>query len=176
MATTIWEQYCKEHRVDLDGTLKSRRIRGLERVRINKDKEFERVDEEKEKEKEKEKTDESPAKQRSEVTEATVFFQHITGNDRFVPRSVLVDLESSVIDEVRASSFGALFNANMLVNGKEDAANNYARGHYTVGQSIAPLVMERVRKQVEGSDRCQGFIFNCAVGGGTGSGIESLFM
>ena len=29
--------------------------------------------------------------------------------------------------------------------GKEDAANNYARGHYTVGKEIVDLVLERLR-------------------------------
>jgi tubulin alpha len=35
--------------------------------------------------------------------------------------------------------------------GKEDAANNYARGHYTIGKEIVDLVLDRIRKL---ADQC----------------------
>lgn len=35
-----------------------------------------------------------------------------------------------------------------MISGKEDAANNYARGFYTVGKDAIDRVMERVRKLV----------------------------
>ena len=52
-----------------------------------------------------------------------------------VPRAVFVDLEPSVIDEVRTGTYKQLFHPEQMVSGKEDAANNYARGHYTVGRN-----------------------------------------
>lgn len=54
-----------------------------------------------------------------------------TGAGKHVPRAVFVDLEPTVIDEVRTGSFRQLFHPEQLINGKEDAANNFARGHYT---------------------------------------------
>jgi tubulin alpha len=36
-----------------------------------------------------------------------------------------------VIDEVRTSAYRQLFHPEQLISGKEDAANNFARGHYT---------------------------------------------
>lgn len=33
------------------------------------------------------------------------------------------------IDEVRTGTYRSLFNPEQLIAGKEDAANNYARGH-----------------------------------------------
>lgn len=36
-----------------------------------------------------------------------------------------------------------------MITGKEDAANNYARGHYTVGREIIDVVMDRVRREWE---------------------------
>ena len=39
-----------------------------------------------------------------------------------------------LIDEVRTGTYRALFHPEQLITGKEDAANNYARGHYTVGK------------------------------------------
>ena len=35
-----------------------------------------------------------------------------------------------------------------MITGKEDAANNYARGHYTVGKELIDIVLDRIRKLV----------------------------
>jgi hypothetical protein len=37
----------------------------------------------------------------------------------------------AVIDEVRTGTYRQLFHPEQLISGKEDAANNFARGHYT---------------------------------------------
>ena len=52
------------------------------------------------------------------------------------------------LDEVRTGKYRQLFHPEQLISGKEDAANNYARGHYTVGKEIIDGVLERVRKMV----------------------------
>ena len=39
-------------------------------------------------------------------------------------------------DEIRTGEYRQLFHPNQMITGKEDAANNYARGHYTVGNNI----------------------------------------
>ncbi|XP_047187722.1 tubulin alpha-1C chain isoform X1 [Scophthalmus maximus] len=71
-----------------------------------------------------------------------------TGAGKHVPRAVFVDLEPTVIDEVRTGTYRQLFHPEQLITGKEDAANNYARGHYTVGKEVIDLVLERIRKLV----------------------------
>lgn len=55
-----------------------------------------------------------------------------------MPRALFVDLEPSVIDEVRTGPYRQLFHPEQLISGKEDAANNFARGHYT-GNSISDV-------------------------------------
>uniref|UniRef100_A0A8C3AEU7 Tubulin, alpha 7 like n=1 Tax=Cyclopterus lumpus TaxID=8103 RepID=A0A8C3AEU7_CYCLU len=69
-----------------------------------------------------------------------------TGAGKHVPRAVFVDLEPTVIDEVRIGTYRQLFHPEQLITGKEDAANNYARGHYTVGKEVIDLVLDRIRK------------------------------
>jgi hypothetical protein len=54
-----------------------------------------------------------------------------TGAGKHVPRAVFLDLEPTVIDEVRTGMYRQLFHPEQLISGKEDAANNFARGHYT---------------------------------------------
>lgn len=60
----------------------------------------------------------------------STFFSE-TGNQKYVPRALFVDLEPTVIDEVRTGEYRQLFHPEQLITGKEDAANNFARGHYT---------------------------------------------
>ncbi|KAH7982130.1 hypothetical protein HPB52_003183 [Rhipicephalus sanguineus] len=49
-----------------------------------------------------------------------------TGAGRHVPRAVFVDLEPTVVDEVRSGAYRQLYHPEQLISGKEDAANNYA--------------------------------------------------
>ena len=74
------------------------------------------------------------------------------------PRTILVDLEPTVIDEIRTGTYRDLFKPNSLISGKEDAANNFARGYYGVGQEAIELVLDRIRKEVEIASRLSGFI------------------
>ena len=43
-----------------------------------------------------------------------------------------------------------------MITGKEDAANNYARGHYTVGKEILSKVTDQIRTLSEQCDSLQG--------------------
>jgi tubulin alpha len=63
-----------------------------------------------------------------------------TGAGKHVPRAVFVDLEPTVIDEVRTGTYRQLFHPEQLISGKEDAANNFARGHYTSKSYAARLI------------------------------------
>jgi len=105
----------------------------------------------------------------------TTFFEE-TGTGQFVPRQITVDLEPTVVDDIRTGDYAQMFHPEFLLNGKEDAANNFARGHYTVGKEILDQVNDRLRKLVDNSKNVQGFIVNHAVGGGTGSGLGALIL
>ena len=99
-----------------------------------------------------------------------------TGAGKHVPRCVFLDLEPTVIDEVRTGTYRQLFHPEQLISGKEDAANNFARGHYTIGKEIVDLCLDRVRKLADQCTGLQGFLVFNAVGGGTGSGLGSLLL
>uniref|UniRef100_A0A3B3Y3C0 Tubulin alpha chain n=1 Tax=Poecilia mexicana TaxID=48701 RepID=A0A3B3Y3C0_9TELE len=117
------------------------------------------------------------------------------------PSSVARSLSQCLSDEVRTGTYRQLFHPEQLITGKEDAANNYARGHYTIGKKIIEPVLDRIRKLVGNlcsfilgelmhlfhigfpfcrqSDQCtglQGFLVFHSFGGGTGSGFTSLLM
>ena len=68
----------------------------------------------------------------------------------------MVDLEPTVVDEVRTGTYRQLFHPEQLISGKEDAANNFARGHYTIGKEIVDLVLDRIRKLADDCTGLQG--------------------
>lgn len=124
-------------------------------------------------------------KQSGELTEEKIanpgsdslstFFSETSGG-KHVPRAVFLDLEPSVVDEVRNGAYKDLYHPEQLITGKEDAANNYARGHYTVGKEIVDHALDRIRKLADNCTGLQGFLVFSSVGGGTGSGLGSLLL
>jgi tubulin alpha len=105
----------------------------------------------------------------------STFFSE-TSQGKHVPRTVMVDLEPTVVDEVRTGKYKQLFHPEQLITGKEDAANNYARGHYTVGKELVDGVLDRIRKLADNCTGLQGFLVFHSFGGGTGSGFGALLL
>ncbi|KAF0301363.1 Tubulin alpha-1D chain [Amphibalanus amphitrite] len=67
--------------------------------------------------------------------------------------SVELPPQAPLRHEVRTGTYRQLFHPEQLITGKEDAANNYARGHYTIGKELVDLVLDRIRKL---ADQCTG--------------------
>ncbi|XP_027969312.1 tubulin alpha-1C chain-like [Eumetopias jubatus] len=99
-----------------------------------------------------------------------------TGAGKHVPRAVFVDREPVVIAEVHTGTYQQLFHPEQLITGKEDAANNYARGHYIIGKEIIDLVLDRIWKLADQCTSLQGILVFHSFGGGTGLGFTSLLM
>ena len=83
-----------------------------------------------------------------------------------------------------------------MITGKEDASNNYARGHYTIGKEQIEVTLDRIKRLAENTSGLQasvatsktsktvlldvtinqGFLVFHSFGGGTGSGFASLLL
>ncbi|ETO36848.1 hypothetical protein RFI_00214, partial [Reticulomyxa filosa] len=87
-----------------------------------------------------------------------------------------VDLEPNVIDGVKSGSLGSLFNSNYLLSGKEDAANIFARDHYTVEKQIICKVNDQLQKLMNNCDNAMEFMIMHSAEGGTGSGLGALIL
>lgn len=103
------------------------------------------------------------------------FFSEV-GGGKYVPRSLYIDLEPTVMDEVRTGTYRSLYHPDQLISGKEDAANNFARGHFTIGKEVIDQVLDKIRKLADQCTGLQGFLMFNAVGGGTGSGLGCLLL
>lgn len=119
--------------------------------------------------------DGTPTTDRNHTNSMETFYSRTNAN-RYVPRALMVDLEPSVVDEVRKGPSKRLFHPDQLISGKEDAANNFARGHYSIGRNHIDTVLDRIRKMADRCDGLQGFVITHSVGGGTGSGFTSLLL
>lgn len=110
------------------------------------------------------------------VSDLTTFFNE-TQAHRFVPRALFMDLESSVIDELQTNSpLNQLFAPENMFKSTEDSANNFGRGHYTIGRGHVDACEQKLRHMTEQCDSCQGYFIFHATGGGTGSGFTSLLL
>ena len=101
---------------------------------------------------------------------------HTSGQGKYVPRTIYCDLEPNVVDQVRTGTYRNLFHPELMITGKEDASNNYARGHYTVGKELIDQVLDKVRRVADNCSGLQGFLVFHSFGGGTGSGFGALLM
>ena len=63
-------------------------------------------------------------KQFSGLTRAYDTLEQYLGQGKYVPRTIYVDLEPNVVDEVRTGTYRQLFHPEQMITGKEDASNN----------------------------------------------------
>ncbi|CAH8824530.1 unnamed protein product [Trichobilharzia szidati] len=98
------------------------------------------------------------------------------GKYSYTPRALMIDLEPSVIDEIRCGVYRQLWRSDCLISGKEDAANNYGRGNRTVGLHKLNDTSEAIRKLLEQTDSLLAFGMINSHSGGTGSGMTSLIL
>ena len=103
-------------------------------------------------------------------------FYHEASGGKYVPRSILFDLEPGVIDAVKASPLGTLFRPDNMIHQQAGAGNNWAKGHYTEGAEMIDQVLDAVRKEAENTGCLQGFQICQSIGGGTGSGMGTLLI
>nr|XP_055119627.1 tubulin beta-8 chain-like isoform X4 [Symphalangus syndactylus] len=104
-----------------------------------------------------------------------VYYNEASGG-RYVPRAVLVDLETGTMDYVRSGPFGQIFRPDNFIFGELGAGNDWAKGYYTEGVELMESVKEVVRKEAESCDCLQGFQLTHSLGGGIESGMGTLLI
>ena len=154
---SVLEQYCAEHKIDPLGNQKYRKIGAM---KILYDHYIEKDD----------------AKFNHSIS--TCFKEMYDG--RYTARNILVDTDPDSIEHIQNddlyNAYLNLYDTNSFISGKENAATNFARGHYTVGRELISTIMDEIRTQTENCENVQGFIMHHSVGGGTGSGLGTLIL
>lgn len=106
--------------------------------------------------------------------EAPALFQEVAPH-RVQPRALLIDFDPCTIDEVAATSLGALFPSDHLLYGQGSAGNLYSKGK-SEGMELLQLTTEAIRKEMESCDAVDGFMLTMGLAGGTGSGFGNLLI
>jgi tubulin alpha len=97
-------------------------------------------------------------------TSLLTFFEDI--GYKYTPRMLYIDLEPSILDEIRTGAYRQLFHPNRILSGKEGAASNYARGYFTIGRELIEHVLDQIRQIANRCDSIQGFVIFHSFGGG----------
>jgi len=108
-----------------------------------------------------------------EIARLEVFFTE-SSTARYVPRTLLIDLELNALDIVRTGEIGTLFHPNGFVFAQQGAGNNWARGYYS--SAFANTVMNYARKEMERTSSFSGFQMIHSLGGGTGAGLGARLL
>ncbi|KAI1730170.1 tubulin/FtsZ family, GTPase domain-containing protein [Ditylenchus destructor] len=106
-----------------------------------------------------------------------LFFNEINLGTRFMPRSVLVDLEPRVINQIKSSEYAQLHNhGNMYVSScGSGAGNNWACGYNQSGEIIEEI-FDILDHEAGNADSLEGFVLSHSIAGGTGSGLGSKIL
>ena len=102
------------------------------------------------------------------------FFSQL-GDQSYVPRAIMADLEPSVIEDIKSKS-GSLFNPANLMCRSEGAGGNFAVGYAGEGRALLPDIMARLNNEIDKCDNVGGVILLHSTGGGTGSGLGALIV
>jgi len=105
-----------------------------------------------------------------------VFFYQ-ADDEHYIPRSVLMDLEPRVINNIMNSEYKKLYNPENIYLAKDGggAGNNWASG-YSQGQQLYEDIFDIIDREADGSDSLEGFVLTHSIAGGTGSGMGSYIL
>lgn len=105
-----------------------------------------------------------------------VFFYQ-ADDEHYIPRSVLLDLEPRVINNIMNSEYKKLYNPENIFLAKDGggAGNNWASG-WAQGQQLYEDIFDIIDREADGSDSLEGFVLTHSIAGGTGSGMGSYIL
>jgi len=115
----------------------------------------------------------------SQAVTGETFFNYNPKTDKYVARSILVDMEPKVINECYTSQkIKNLweYDKNMSFYKQEGSGNNWAFGHNIHGPDCREPVLELFKRQLERTDYLDSVIFFQSLAGGTGSGLGSYLL
>lgn len=104
----------------------------------------------------------------------SIFSESIKGTQ--IPWSIYIDLDPTVVDEVRNGKSQVLFHPDTLINSDEYSSNFWSRA-YNLGRfEFRELTHDQIRKLSEQCDSLQGFVIYHSLSGGTGYGYVEVLI
>eukprot|EP01083_Nonionella_stella_P186801 684969_1 len=105
------------------------------------------------------------------------YFKHNPKSDRYIPRSMFIDIDESTLDEIRTSYLASLLDTPCIIgSGYNQPSVLFPKGYSTNGLDLIDTVMDTMRKEIESCDTFEGIHLIHAISGGWGSGFGSLLL
>ncbi|CDW90712.1 tubulin beta-1 chain [Stylonychia lemnae] len=101
-----------------------------------------------------------------------IYFEELSSG-KFISRSLLIDTDSTKIENVRSGKMRQLQSIDNYSCLKSGGSGNYAKARNAYEDGLIDSFQDKLRKLVEGCDKFQAFQVQYATGGGTGSGLGS---
>ena len=103
------------------------------------------------------------------------FFTISSQSNLLIPNSILIDMESKVIEKItkQSKSHNIKYNPSNIINKQSGSGNNWANGFFNHGPSIEKIFIEKFSKFTENFDYLDTIILINSLAGGTGSGLGS---
>lgn len=102
-------------------------------------------------------------------------FFYQADDEHYIPRSLMIDLEPRVINNIKTSEFKHLYNPENFFSDSDGAGNNWAKG-YSFAEEREEQLVDMIDREAEGSDSLEGFVLTHSIAGGTGSGLGSYLL
>lgn len=116
-------------------------------------------------------------KENLEETDRKDVFFYQSDDSRYIPRAILIDLEPRVINTIKNTSFGNLYNPeNIFLHRDGGGAGNIWSKGYNCGHTIEETLFDIIDREAEGSESLEGFLLCHSIAGGTGSGLGSYML
>ena len=103
-------------------------------------------------------------------------FFNETKNYRFVPRSIFIDPDPTLIQSVKTGNYRDLFRKENFIFGLEESSKLYSSRYSPEGKELINITLDRIDYFFESCGKPQGLLIFNSIGGGTGSGLSSLLL
>ena len=114
-------------------------------------------------------------KQTQPINDRKDVFFYQADDQRYVPRSINIDLEPRALDSLRAGEWKNFYNpGNFILPSIDGAGNRWTDGYFTTAKMDE--ILDVIDREVEHCDTLEGFFFCHSICGGTGSGLGSRLM
>eukprot|EP00013_Stygamoeba_regulata_P003826 CAMPEP_0177631622 /NCGR_PEP_ID=MMETSP0447-20121125/1848_1 /TAXON_ID=0 /ORGANISM="Stygamoeba regulata, Strain BSH-02190019" /LENGTH=487 /DNA_ID=CAMNT_0019133119 /DNA_START=55 /DNA_END=1518 /DNA_ORIENTATION=+ len=105
-----------------------------------------------------------------------VFFYQ-ADDDHYIPRALLLDLEPRVIEGIKASEYGRLYNPeNIYISPAGTGAGNVWVSGYNQAEKVVDKIINMIDREADDCDSLEGFVLCHSIAGGTGSGMGSYIL
>ncbi|KAF5289217.1 hypothetical protein FQR65_LT00105 [Abscondita terminalis] len=91
-------------------------------------------------------------------------------------KSILVDMEDSVVTNLRTGPLRDFFDDKYTITNYSGSGNNWAEGYCQHGPRYKDAMLRAIQRAVDKCDSLQGFLMLFSVGGGTGSGLGTYIL